>query len=92
MCRNLFLCEQDTIFDILIYHTALEAGSDEEQRSHGSSYEFARAYEFVLPSYSHIYDFFYKVQLHFIKDITQFWWLLWDFFDKWKKAKLFLDQ
>ena len=30
-------------------HTALKAGSDEEQRSHGSSYEFVRAYEFVLP-------------------------------------------
>ena len=30
-------------------HTALEAGSDEEQRSHGSSYKFVRAYEFVLP-------------------------------------------
>ena len=40
----------DTILfiDKMSSHTALEAGSDEEQRSHGSSYEFVRAYELVL--------------------------------------------
>ena len=42
--------------DLLPPHTALEgnlAGSEEEQGSHGSSYEFVRANEFVLPECSY---------------------------------------